>query len=113
MFPFYLSIGMTAEQYWDGDASLTRAYREAEALRAERRNQELWLQGMYIYEAVLDASPILRSFAPAGTRPEPYPSEPYAITPAERKRRAEREEKERYERIRSRMYALAEQDGKK
>ena len=93
MFPYYLSIGMTPEQYWDGDCTLTKYYRKAEELRNEKRNQEMWLQGLYIYEAVCDVSPILHAFAKKGAKPHPYPSKPYAISEKQIKR--EREEKER------------------
>lgn len=92
-FPYYLSIGMTYEQYWDGDCTLTKYYRQADELRSERRNQELWLQGMYTYEAICDVSPILHAFAKKGAKPHPYPSKPYAIS--EKQIRKEREEKER------------------
>ena len=93
MFPYYLSIGMTFEQYWDGDCALTKYYRKAEELRNEKRNQDLWLQGMYIYEALCDVSPILHAFAKKGTKPHPYSEKPYAVT--ENQIRQEREEKER------------------
>ena len=93
MFPYYLSIGMTPEQYWDGDCTLVKYYRKAEELRNEKRNQELWLQGMYIYEAICDVSPILHAFAKKGAKPHPYPSKPYAIS--EKQIRKEREERER------------------
>ena len=93
MFPYYLSIGMTYEQYWDGDCTLVKYYRKAEEMRNEKRNQELWLQGMYVYEAVCDVSPILHAFAKKGAKPHPYPLKPYPIT--EKQIRQEREEKER------------------
>ena len=93
MFPYYLSIGMTYEQYWDGDCTLVKYYRKAEELRNEKRNQELWLQGMYVYEAICDVSPILHAFAKKGAKPHPYPTKPYAIS--EKQVRQEREEKER------------------
>ena len=92
-FPYYLSIGMTPEQFWEGDCTLVKYYRKAEEVRNEKRNQELWLQGMYIYEAICDVSPILHAFAKKGAKPHPYPSKPYAIT--EKQIRQEREEKER------------------
>ena len=78
-FPFYLSIGMTPEQYWDGDSELAKFYRKAEEIRTERKNQELWLQGMYVYEAICDASPILHDFAKRGTKPHPYVEKPYPL----------------------------------
>jgi hypothetical protein len=93
VFPYYLSIGMTPEQYWDGDCTLVKYYRKAEEIRNEKRNQELWLQGMYIYEAICDVSPILHAFAKKGAKPHPYPTKPYPIS--EKQIRREREEKER------------------
>ena len=79
-FPYYLSIGMSERQYWDGDCSLTRSYREAERLRKQRVNEEMWLQGMYIYDAIGSLSPILRAFSKKGTKPEPYVPEAYPIS---------------------------------
>lgn len=93
LFPYYLSIGMTYEQYWDGDCTLVKYYRKAEEMRNDKRNQELWLQGMYIYEAICDVSPILHAFAKKGAKPHPYPSKPYAIS--EKQIKQEREEKQR------------------
>ena len=105
-FPAYLSIGMTPEQYWDGDPELARAYRKAEEIRRERRNQELWLQGMYIYEAICDASPILHAFAKKGAKPHPYVDRPYPITEKQYKRNKEDEEKAKFEKGRRIMEAF-------
>lgn len=93
VFPYYLSIGMTAEQFWDGDPTLCKYYRQAEEIRNEKRNQELWLQGMYIYEALCDVSPIFHAFAKKGSKPHTYSNQPYALT--EKQRRREEEEKQR------------------
>ena len=92
-FPYYLSIGMTAEQYWDADPALAKYYRRADEMRLERKNQELWLQGMYIYEAICDASPILHSFAKKGTKPHPYTDKPYSLTDKQRKQETINKEK--------------------
>jgi hypothetical protein len=75
---------MTPEQYWDGDPLLTKYYRQADEIKQKRKNQELWLQGMYIYEALCDVSPILQAFAKKGTKPAPYPDHPYSLTAKER-----------------------------
>lgn len=93
LFPYYLSIGMTYEQYWEGDCTLPKYYRKADEIRKERRNEELWLQGMYIYEALCDVSPVLHAFAKKGTKPLPYSNKPYAITETQHKQ--DEEEKER------------------
>ena len=92
-FPYYIAIGMTPEQYWDGDPELVKYYRKAEEIRNEKRNQELWLQGMYIYEALCDASPIFHAFAKKGTKPRPYSTSPYALTVKEQKKEKEAKEK--------------------
>ena len=93
MFPYYLSIGMTYEQYWDGEPKLTAYYRKADELRSNRKNQELWLQGMYVYEAICDASPILHAFAKKGAKPLPYTTSPYPLTESEQKHNAEEKER--------------------
>lgn len=80
LFPHYLSFGMTEEQYWDKDCTLVAAYRKAEELRMNRRNQEMWLQGAYFYDALCRVSPILHAFAKKGAKPVPYLSEAYALT---------------------------------
>lgn len=93
MLPFYLSIGMTYEQFWEGDPALTTYYRHANELKIERKNQELWLQGLYIYEALCDVAPIMNAMAKKGTKPRPYPGQPYAVTEKQRKREAEEKER--------------------
>ena len=85
---------MTAEQYWDGDPSLVKYYRKAEELRNDKRNQELWLQGMYIYEAICDVSPILHAFAKKGAKPIPYASKPYPLNAKQIKHDEEEKQRE-------------------
>ena len=92
--PYYLSIGMTYEQFWNDDPMLAKYFREADEIRVERKNQELWLQGLYVYEALCDASPLMNAMAKKGTKARPYPQKPYAITEKQRKREAEEKEKQ-------------------
>ena len=91
--PFYLSVGMSWEQFWDNDVEICKYYRKAYELQRQRTNETLWLQGMYIYEAICDVSPILHAFAKKGSKPVPYAEKHYAISKKQIKR--EREEKER------------------
>ena len=86
LFPYYLAIGMTPEQYWEGDPALAKYYRKADEIKLERQNQALWLQGMYIYEAICDVSPILQAFAKKGSKPFPYTDKPYPLNDKQRKR---------------------------
>ena len=93
VFPYYLSIGMTYEQFWDGDPNLVKYYKQADEMKTERKNQELWLQGLYVYEALCDVAPILQAMAKKGTKARPYPEQPYAITEKQRKREIEERER--------------------
>lgn len=92
-FPYYLAIGMTEEQYWDGDPQLAKSYRKAEEIRNEKKNQEMWLQGLYIYEALCDAAPLFHDLAKKGTKAHKYTEKPYAITKSAREQEAEAKEK--------------------
>ena len=58
---------------------MVEAYRKAAELRDSRRNQELWLQGMYIYDAVSTA---LHN-ALRGMAKNPPPARDYAKAPYE------------------------------
>lgn len=113
VFPYYLSIGMTYEQFWDGDPMLCKYYREAEELRNEKKNQELWLQGMYVYEAFADISPILHAFAKKGTKPQPYPDTPYPITKKQRERIKAEKERKTFEKGKRMMEAFIQQTNAK
>ena len=65
------------------------------------------MQGMYIYEALCDVSPVLQAFAKKGTKPTPYSSEPYAITEEQIKEKREREERLRFEKTKAKMASWA------
>lgn len=97
LFPHYLSIGMTEEQYWDKDCTLVVAYRKADELRINRKNQEMWLQGAYFYDALCRVSPILHAFAKKGVKPMPYLSEAYALTEKQIERQNEVRDKGVYD----------------
>ena len=110
-FPYYLKMGMTYEQYWFGDVSAHRAYREAEKLRQKEINQTAWLQGMYFYEALMDAAPAIKAFCK--TRARPYRNAPYDFDEQEKKEREEREKRRRYNRVKERVALFAETFNKK
>ena len=87
LFPYYLSIGMTYEQYWEGDCWLPKYYREARELRVRRESEQAWLIGRYVYDALCSVSPILHAFAKNGTKAHPYLDKPYPSTEKEAKER--------------------------
>ena len=112
-FPYYLSIGMSSEQYWEGDHWLVKYYKKADQLKKERRNEELWLQGMYIYEALCDVSPVLNSFAKKGTKPRPYSALPYPISNKQQKKTAEDKERRQALKAKSIMSAFMQKSNER
>lgn len=70
---------MTYHQFWNGDCTLVKYYRKAAQIKQDLRNQDAWLQGAYIYEALADVAPVFRPFAKKGTKPIPYRENPYEL----------------------------------
>jgi hypothetical protein len=99
-------MGMSYELYWDGDCRLVESYRKADSLKRAQKNQEMWLQGMYVYEAICDAAPLLHAFSKK-PKPLPYPSEPYALFKKEIDERREKVEQLAYEKAKSKTAAWA------
>lgn len=96
--PIYMGYGMSYDEYWHGDAYLTKFYRDAYEIQIKRKDEEFWMQGMYIYDALCRVSPILHAFSKSGTKPLPYPDKPYTVELD--KQRNEEEEKRRIENAR-------------
>ena len=67
--PYYISIGMTYEQFWYGDVTMTKMYLEAYKMKEKREIEKskwiTWEQGLYVYEAICNVSPVLRAFSKA------------------------------------------------
>lgn len=103
VFPHYLAMGMSYEQFWEGDPAMVRPYRRADAIRRRRMNEELWLAGVYTAEAL--ASTVGNMFSK--TNKHKYPAEPFAITEDEIKERQERERKAKIEKIKAAFTARA------
>ena len=91
---YYLSLGMTYEEYWEGDPEMTKHYREKYRCEMDQRNTELWLMGIYIYEALMDVAPLLNIFD-KHRKALPYRTEPYPLTKTAEEKRKAREEKQK------------------
>ena len=96
-------MGMTYEQFWDGEPKMAAAYRRADQLRRKRENEKLWLAGMYTAEAL--ASTVGNMFSKG--QKHKYPAEPFPVTEEEAKERREREQKAKMERIKAAFTAKA------
>lgn len=70
---------MTYEQFWRDDATIAQMYLKSYKINREREEIKIWKQGMYTYEALCDVSPVLHAFCKSGTKPLPYPTEPYGL----------------------------------
>lgn len=76
-FPYYLSLGMTYDQYWHGPVGLVRAYRKADQLQKERMSFAGWLQGVY----TLNALSVVLDHAFTENASSSYFAEPIRMTP--------------------------------
>ena len=87
--PYFIAMGMTYEQFWQGDVTMTKAYLKAYKVRQKEQvdmnEWNIWKQGMYIYEALCDVSPVLHAFSKKGTKPLPYSKTPYGYEEYEQK----------------------------
>ena len=99
LFPHYLMIGMTPEQYWDGESSLKPAYRKAYQLRMENEQRMAdinhWYMGQYIMAAI-QATPLIVpgvNMKKGATQPD-YPDKPFLIQQEAKKNEAVRKKKE-------------------
>lgn len=74
---------MTHDQYWYGDPWLVVTYKKAHTMKVEQRNQELWLQGAYFFNAISTAfNNFGQSLSKKNRKPQgKYLEKPIRITP--------------------------------
>lgn len=106
--PIFMNIGMTYKEFWEEDPTITRCYLKAFKMKqkAEIRNKEweIWKQGMYVYEALIDVSPILHAFSKA-KKPLPYPEKPYGLQEDdEEKDKVTKEQEQENERLKATVF---------
>lgn len=108
--PFFISIGMTYEQFWHGDVTMTRDYLKAYKIKmdrqVEREQWNIWKQGVYIYEALCDVSPVLHAFSKKGTKPLPFSKAPYGMEEYEQNKeeREPTEQEKENERMKAQIF---------
>lgn len=97
--PFFMSIGMSYDQFWKDDPTITKYYYKAYEIKEKRKIEldewHMWKQGMYIYEALIDVSPILHAFPKKGTKPLPYSEKPYGWKEEDNTKEKTQEQKEK------------------
>ena len=96
--PYYLSIGMTWDQYWNGDVWMVEAFREADKLRQQQRDVDAWLNGLYVMKAVYAS--VGNMLQGKGKKPIEYPEKPVFVEATREKTEAEKEQEIKNERLR-------------
>lgn len=91
-------MGMSYDEYWNGEPEIARFVRKAYLFRLEEQNRQNWMMGRYVYDAIFANAPVLRAFSSA-TSPSQYVEEPYPVTSRERTEHDERKRKEEQMRI--------------
>lgn len=66
---------MSSAEYWANDPSLVRYFRKAYEMKQEEFNNNAWLQGMYIYDAVSTA--LHNTLRGKNTKAREYAKQPY------------------------------------
>lgn len=99
--PIYMSYGMSYNDFWYGPAYMVQFYRDANKLRIRQQDENNWMIGMYVYEALIDCSPILHAFSKKGTKPLPYAEKPYLMDKLREKTEAEKQQEKENERLKA------------
>lgn len=102
--PYYMSYGMTYDEYWYDDCFKVKFYREMYKIQLKNEDRNMWKQGMYIYEALCDVSPILHAFSKNGTKPLPYRTKPMLEENEELLSNKEKEKKVENERLKAQIF---------
>jgi len=96
--PHYLVMGMTAEQYWDGESELKKFYRKAYQIRLENErkaaDRDNWYMGIYVRLALASVPLLVNGFVPHGAEVQDYPEQPFYIQEEERKKEENRKKYE-------------------
>lgn len=102
---------MTYDEFWNQNVDMVRAYRRADEMKRRRENEILWLQGLYVRDALICT--VGNMFAGKNAKQHEYPKEPYPITELDIREREERENRIRQERIKAEFAAFAARMQKK
>lgn len=104
---YYISIGMTYDQFWRDDVWLAKVYRDAEELRARRANVEAWRNGFYTASAL--SSTVGNMFRKKGSSPIKYMDRPIPLTQKEHDEYEYQRALEAQERIKRAMFSMMNQ----
>ena len=95
MCPIYMSYGMSYDEFWYKSPYRTKYYLDSYKRKIKQQDEYMWMQGMYIYEALCKVSPILHAFSKKGTKPLPYSEKPYLYNSDDFKTQEEKEQEKK------------------
>lgn len=75
IFPKYLAMGMSSDEFYNQDHELVIAYRQAYKDKRRQANEDMWRQGLYVYQAIARVAPLLIPFNKK-PKAEPYLDKP-------------------------------------
>ena len=106
--PIYMGYGMSYDEYWYDDCYKAKYYRETYEIQIKHNDEQFWMQGMYIYDALCRVSPILHAFSKKGTKPLQYRSKPMLETSTdlqtEKEKAKAKEIRQKNEQLKARIF---------
>lgn len=79
-FAYYLFLGMSYDEYWNKDVWLVKAYRDSFEMKRDYDNQQLWMNGIYVFNAIGTAVANIHLDGKHHS-PVPYLKEPIRLRP--------------------------------
>lgn len=98
---YYMALGVSADEFWNGDPTLLKYYAERHRIAVEQQNEQMWLQGVYFYEAISTA--LAQAFSKHTNAK--YPEKPHRLTPLSEDEQ-ELENKKKVEEFRAQLMAV-------
>ncbi len=87
---YYMSIGVSYDEFWYGDYCRLKYYESQYIAQRKIHNEEMWMQGAYIYNAISVA--LSNAFRGKGKTPDKYLEKPFEFFgKTEREKRLEEE----------------------
>ena len=99
MCPIYMSYVMSYDEFWYKSPYRAKFYIDAYKRKIKQQDEYMWMQGMYIYEALCKVSPILHAFSKKGTKPLPYSEKPYLYNNESLETEKEKEQQKKNEQL--------------
>lgn len=106
---YYMAIGVSYDEFWNGDYTRLKYVLDAHKIKLELRNQELWLQGLYVYDAVSVA--VSNALSDRGPK-QKYIEKPIRITELNELEKEE-EEKKTLESFKAQLMSLTGRLGRR